>query len=106
MRGSGWGVCCGTISAIRDRIMGLLADGGWVSMRELAEIIELMKSHDGFMDWFEAGFTPDEDTLTNPLYLLVRVWDVVKDRRWASWMDVPAKKSQERRRESAAHRLI
>lgn len=99
------GTCCGTISAIRDNLMQLLADGGWVSMRNLSEIIELMKTHDGFMEWFEAGFTPDADTLTNPLYMLVRVWDVVKDRRWASWMDVPAKRNPERRRETAAHTL-
>lgn len=99
------GVCCGTISAIRDCIMSLLANGGWASMRELAEIVELMKTHDGFMEWFDAGFTPDQDTLTNPLYLLVQVWNVVKDRRWASWMDVPAKRTPERRRETCAHTL-
>lgn len=99
------GTCCGTISAIRDSLMQLLADGGWVSMRNLSEIIELMKTHDGFMDWFEPGFTPDGDTLTNPLYLLVQVWDVVKDRRWASWLDVPARKTPERRRETSARTL-
>lgn len=99
------GTCCGTISAIRVRLMQLLAEGGWASMRNLSEIIELMKSHDGFMDWFESGFTPDKDTLTNPLYLLVQVWDVVKDRRWASWLDVPAKLTPERRQETCGRTL-
>ena len=99
------GICCGTISAIRDSLMQFLADGGWVSMRNLSEVIELMKTHDGFMEWFVPGFTPDRDTLTNPLYLLVQVWDVVKDRRWASWLDVPAKKSPKRQFESVAHTL-
>lgn len=99
------GVCCGTISAIRDRIMSALADGGWVTPRDLEGIIELLKSHDGFEEWFAEGFTPDGDTLTNPLYMLARVWEVVKTRRWASWMDVPAKKNPNRRLENAAHNL-
>ena len=99
------GTCCGTISAIRDNLMQLLADGGWVSMRNLSEVIDLMKTHDGFMEWFEPGFTPDEESLTNPLYLLVRVWNVVKDRRWASWMDLPPKLTPERRRETCGRTL-
>lgn len=94
------GSCCGIISAIRDNLMQLLADGGWASMEDFAKIIGLMKSHDGFMDWFEPDFVPTKDTLTDPLYLLVQVWNVVKDRRWASWMDVPAKLTPEHRRET------
>jgi hypothetical protein len=97
--------CCGTISAIRDRLMTILADGGWVSVEDLSGIISLMKAHDGFMDWFMSGFTPDPDTLTNPLYLLVQVWNVVKDRQWASWVDVPARKTPERLFKSSAHSL-
>lgn len=99
------GTCCGTISAIRDHLMSAMANGGWVSPSELQGIIDLLKSHDGFMDWFEPGFTPDDDTLTNPLYLLVRMWDAVKGRRWASWMDVPTAHSPERRQELSGHSL-
>lgn len=98
------GVCCGIISAIRDCLMSFLANGGWVTPRELEEVIGLLRTHDGFMEWFEAGFTPDPDTRTNPLYLLVRVWDAVKDRQWASWMDVP-ERDRKRSCETAARSL-
>ena len=99
------GACCGTISSIRDRLMQALADGGWVSMGDLASIIELMRSHDGFSDWFEDEFSPVEDNLADPLYLLARIWAVVKTRRWASWLDVPAKKTPERRVETSGRTL-
>jgi hypothetical protein len=98
-------VCCGTISSIRDNLIGALADGGWVDMRNLVQIINLMKSHDGFDDWFEPGFTPTAETLQNPLYLLVQIWDVVKDLRWASWLDVPKKRDPENKAKHSGHAL-
>lgn len=99
------GVCCGVVSAIRDHLMSALANGGWVSPQDLENIIKLMKSHDGFDEWFLPEFVLDDDTLANPLYLLVRMWDAVKDRRWASWVDVPEKRSMLLRQELAGETL-
>lgn len=88
------GTCCSTISNIRDRLLQILADGGWVGTRDFATLIDYLKSHDGFAEWFEDGFVPTEETTANPLYLLVRVWAVVKNKRWASWLDVPGEPGQ------------
>jgi hypothetical protein len=98
-------VCCGTISGIRDYLIGALADGGWVEMKNLVRIIDLMKSHDGFDEWFKDGYTPTAEILEDPLYLLAQVWNIVKDLRWASWLDVPKKRDPENRAKHSSHAL-
>ena len=87
--------CCANISAIRSYLMSALADGGWLDMRVLSDIIDLLSSHDSFSDWFEIGFTPEAETLEDPLYIFPEIWRIAKDRRWASWMEVPYKRSTE-----------
>ena len=98
-------VCCGNISAIRDQLMQALADGGWIGMRELERVNHLMETHDGFDTWYEAGFVPTQETLDDPMYLLTRIWAVVKPLRWASWMDVPVNLTPEREKALLGRRL-
>lgn len=98
-------VCCANISTIRDTLMQVLAEGGWMEMRNLELVAKLLESHDGFMGWFNKGFIPTKETLKDPLYLLVQIWAVVKDKRWASWLDVSGKSTAERQVEKSGASL-
>jgi len=82
-------MCCGNISAIRDYLIATLREDGWLDVSRLADIIGLLKSHDGFDEWFKDEFKPTEEVLRDPMYKLVQAWNAVKDRRMVPWQDKP-----------------
>lgn len=61
-------MCCGTISHIRDVLIGCLRDGGMITASDLSEIVQLLKDH------HDCG-----DNDSDPLVRLQQTWDAIKD---------------------------
>lgn len=70
--------CCAQISAARDSLINAIPDGGWIRAEELARIMYLLDSHDGF-----EGFATDPDKFVrnnpeSPLNALAILWPQVR----------------------------
>lgn len=66
------GMCCATISQLRDLLVAALHEAGWISMDALREVIVLARGHDLLPR------TAAEQDALNPWTLLARVWEAVE----------------------------
>jgi len=69
------GDCCGNMSYAQDILNRFFRDGGWVSPRDLARYIEMMRSHDGYDK--EDLPDPQAQESTDPLARIIAVWDLI-----------------------------
>lgn len=71
-------MCCGTISSMRDIIMGTLRDAGWIEVDDLADLIGLMKQHEGFQELFEVTHRATVDP-ADPFLRIALAWEALDD---------------------------
>ncbi len=73
-------ICCGNISAARDRLISAIADDGWISAMSLVDIVANLSSHDGFEGLFEDPETYEKSNPGDLLLNLAYAWRNTKDR--------------------------
>jgi hypothetical protein len=69
------GMCCGTISEIRDVFLGSLRGGRTFDMKDLEKVAWLALSHEPWME-YEESHVDEEDII----WRLVRLWNAIKDK--------------------------
>jgi len=69
------GGCCGNMSYAQDLLNSFFRDGGWVDVRNLANYIEMMRSHDGFCRSDLPD--PQKEEKENPLARIIAIWDLI-----------------------------
>lgn len=66
------GVCCGSISMIRDELVSALRNGGWIPVDRLREIVRAATEHDGLFP------KKGQNKTRNPWATIARVWAAVE----------------------------
>lgn len=85
--GRALGMCCGTISAARDILLGELRGGRWIDGEKLTRFVGLLSHHDGFeymlprteKNYEEWGSYAFERPADDPIYRLWEIYDKIKD---------------------------
>lgn len=69
------GGCCGSMSYAQDILNSFFRDNGWAAVRDLAQYVETMRSHDGFSK--EDLHDPQGEEKHHPIARIIAVWDLI-----------------------------